>query len=511
MEGKCGQRFRGEECYEVFAGLGIEYGEGHRVLRWVGTGENEKGERMVVAGVEKEKGGGEREGGEYVMEPGVMDGAMQATLGLGMGWKGKGEGEGEGRGGEVRVPYAAEEVEIWGRSPEKGVVVIRERGEREEEGVEKLDIEVCDEKGEVRVRMRGVTSRKLEGGRKREEGREERRERRRRGKEKEGKEKKEEEVRLLRPVWVGEGAELGRGGEGGKRWRKRVVITCEWGEGEKAEWWKEEMEKGEEAGVEVVKLKREEAGVAERYQGYSLELLEKLQEILREGERGGSGAVGGSQGGRRKAVCGAGRDAEDGGAGEPAGEESGDPVGGEGGSGGSVGEVEGSGGSAEGEGGTEVWGRGVGEPAVGTGEGRGRRREKGGVRGRGRGRRRRKKRSVSDHGRSGGLGLIFAREIARKRRGAEIVLVGRSELSQEKEREVERSPRAGRGGGIPASGYREEGRGGGTGKGDKEEAWRNTRGGAQCGSVSGQFFAEEERGRGEGGVGGEGGRSGECR
>jgi polyketide synthase PksN len=151
LERGCEERLEVGWCYETFRKLGLEYGASHRGLEAVGVGRAESGERYVVGRVKLPEGV-EREG--YGMHPAVMDAAVQACLGL------REAEAGEGQGAEL--PFGVEQVEMYGVSPERAVVWIRKAADSTAR-VRKLDVDVCDEGGRVRVALRGLSSRPLEG------------------------------------------------------------------------------------------------------------------------------------------------------------------------------------------------------------------------------------------------------------------------------------------------------------------------------------------------------------
>ena len=126
------------ECYEAFGKAGLEYGEGHRCIETLYGGEREALARLVMPAA----AGGR--GGEYVLHPSMLDGALQAAIGLEE-WKG---------GLKAMVPFAADEVEVFGRSDVEMWAAVRAD---EEEKSGKIDIELCDGQGKVSVKIKGLT------------------------------------------------------------------------------------------------------------------------------------------------------------------------------------------------------------------------------------------------------------------------------------------------------------------------------------------------------------------
>ena len=86
-----------------------------------------------------------------------MDGAFQATVGLDM-------GTGDETGNKPLLPFALQEVEVLGDCSEVMWALIEYSKENKAgDKVRKIDIDLCDEQGNVQVRIKGYTSRVLEG------------------------------------------------------------------------------------------------------------------------------------------------------------------------------------------------------------------------------------------------------------------------------------------------------------------------------------------------------------
>ena len=138
------------KVYAALQGMGIVHGPAMQVLRAV-----HRGRKQVLAelGLPEVV---ERTQGEYVLHPSLVDGALQATVGL-MEFAG-GSGS-EGRVGK-RLPYALEEMRILsGCGKQMWAWVRYARGSQRGDAVEKLDIDLCDRAGQVCVQMRGFSTR----------------------------------------------------------------------------------------------------------------------------------------------------------------------------------------------------------------------------------------------------------------------------------------------------------------------------------------------------------------
>lgn len=145
---KCNEEIiSAEQCYEAFANAGIEYGDGHRGIEKIYSG---KGQVLAKLSL-KPQSMNETEG--YVLHPGMLDSALQASIG--MMW--------ELGNGEVYLPFSLDELEIVHHcTAEMWVHICQSKGYNAGDNLKKLDIRLCDKNGKVCVRMNGFSSRKLE-------------------------------------------------------------------------------------------------------------------------------------------------------------------------------------------------------------------------------------------------------------------------------------------------------------------------------------------------------------
>jgi bacillaene biosynthesis, polyketide synthase / nonribosomal peptide synthetase PksN/BaeN len=137
------------QCYAAFEGLGLVYGSGHRGLTALRVGADETGARFVLArlGLPQNVAGTRN---DYLLHPSLLDGALQASIGLRL-------SDGDA---SPSLPFALDAMEIYGPCSTDSYAVVRESmgsGEK----THKLDIDLCDKQGLVRVRLRGFTTREL--------------------------------------------------------------------------------------------------------------------------------------------------------------------------------------------------------------------------------------------------------------------------------------------------------------------------------------------------------------
>ncbi|SFS42465.1 PfaD family polyunsaturated fatty acid/polyketide biosynthesis protein [Marininema halotolerans] len=148
---QCDQkRLSGVECYESFRDIGMEYGVGYQGIQELYTGENQVLAKLQLDGASMDKD----DGGRYVLHPGLIDSALQASIGLHLG-KEK---------GETFLPFSLDELNVIEACPIGSPVWAWMRICDAAEGPMKLDMDVCDSRGKVCVRMKGFSLREVGNG-----------------------------------------------------------------------------------------------------------------------------------------------------------------------------------------------------------------------------------------------------------------------------------------------------------------------------------------------------------
>ncbi len=145
-----------EDCYQAFKEMGIDYGEGHQGVREIYLGENQLLAKLNLPSSVKETQN------EYVLHPSLMDATLQSTIGLML------KSDAFAHGSKVQLkpslPFALESLEIFAPCTFEMHAWVRFTGACTLSGeIKKLDIDICDEQGNVCVKMRGFSSRVLEG------------------------------------------------------------------------------------------------------------------------------------------------------------------------------------------------------------------------------------------------------------------------------------------------------------------------------------------------------------
>src|SRR6266850_2019094 len=149
LKGQMGQgQLEPSSLYAAFARMGLIYGPSFQGITTIHRGSNQ-----VLAELRLPKTV-EDTPGDYVLHPSLMDSALQAAVGLI-------DGLSE-LSNEPRLPFALESLRIVSVcTPEMVAWVRYSPGSQAADKVVKLDIDLCDERGNVCVQMHGFSSRVL--------------------------------------------------------------------------------------------------------------------------------------------------------------------------------------------------------------------------------------------------------------------------------------------------------------------------------------------------------------
>nr|QZA73306.1 type I polyketide synthase [Streptomyces sp.] len=139
-----------EECYRVYRTMGLDYGPAHRGVESVAIGDGQALARLrLPSGTTADADG-------YVLHPSLLDAALQSTVGL-LGRDGDGA---EPAPATLHLPFALDELDVLGPcTPRMWAWVRYGDGDRPDLGIRKLDIDLLDDAGLPRCRLRGLTSR----------------------------------------------------------------------------------------------------------------------------------------------------------------------------------------------------------------------------------------------------------------------------------------------------------------------------------------------------------------
>lgn len=143
-----------EECYGAFEKIGLDYGEAYRGVQQLLLGEDRLLARISLPAAVHDK----KE--QYTLHPSMMDAAFHASVGLLVR-----SIHDDADSHELSLPFAMQEVEVYGPCPEHIWSYIRyTEGSKADDSVRKFDIDMCDDAGTVYVRMKGASVRALDTG-----------------------------------------------------------------------------------------------------------------------------------------------------------------------------------------------------------------------------------------------------------------------------------------------------------------------------------------------------------
>jgi acyl transferase domain-containing protein/enoyl-CoA hydratase/carnithine racemase len=239
LQAECSEnKFLPTECYEVFHAMGIDYGPGHQAIEEVHVAREQVLAKLCLPAsvIDTQE--------QYVLHPSLMDAALQASIGLMMSL-------GDRKG--ALVPFALEELNIFGRCSSTMYALIRSSKEGPADKVRKLDIDLCDEAGNVCVQMKGFTSRVLEG------------------KVDSVKTPPAVETMILKPYWKEQEIRVQASAP---VYGQHLVILCE------LEDISAESMESAISGIRCLTLKSKQAGIDKRFQSYASRVFEEIQNIL---------------------------------------------------------------------------------------------------------------------------------------------------------------------------------------------------------------------------------------
>ncbi|HKO59094.1 MAG TPA: polyketide synthase dehydratase domain-containing protein, partial [Thermoanaerobaculia bacterium] len=134
--------------YAASAAMGVSYGAAFQGITSLRKGSGQALARLRLPRVV------ESTSGEYVLHPSLLDAALQASLGLFDDWA--------ELANEPRLPFALDSLRIVGPCVPEMVAWVRySPGSRASDKLVKVDVDLCDERGNVRVQMRGFSWRTL--------------------------------------------------------------------------------------------------------------------------------------------------------------------------------------------------------------------------------------------------------------------------------------------------------------------------------------------------------------
>ncbi|MBP2633937.1 MAG: Mycocerosate synthase, 6-deoxyerythronolide-B synthase, partial [Firmicutes bacterium] len=241
LQAECNQsNLSSDQCYNAFRTVGLDYGPGHQGIEklYVGSGQ-------VLAKLSLPSSvSGTRD--QFVLHPSLMDSALQASLMM------------NSSDFKLALPFALQEVEIIGKCTSDMWALIRySEGSKAGDKLQKVDIDLCDEQGMICVRMKGISLKVIEG----------------------------ELVKspatigtlLLHPYWKEQAIAQEAVVRG---YDQHLVMLCEINKGTQA------MIESQINGVRCLTLESEHKDIERRFQSYATQAFEETQRILKEKTKG---------------------------------------------------------------------------------------------------------------------------------------------------------------------------------------------------------------------------------
>ncbi|WP_368650522.1 SDR family NAD(P)-dependent oxidoreductase [Bacillus inaquosorum] len=139
------------DCYDAYEDMGIHYGDSHRAIDSIYAGKNGVLAKLTMPSVISDTQDC------YVLHPSMIDSAFQASIGLRLG------GDASLTDRKAMLPFALQDVQIFkGCEASMWVRITYSEGSAAGDRMQKLDIDLCNEEGQVCVRMKGYSARVFE-------------------------------------------------------------------------------------------------------------------------------------------------------------------------------------------------------------------------------------------------------------------------------------------------------------------------------------------------------------
>ncbi|NOU17183.1 MAG: SDR family NAD(P)-dependent oxidoreductase [Bacteroidales bacterium] len=147
LKGQMGKgRLEGTSLYPVFSTMGLNYGPAYQGVKVIYQGEKQVLAQLSLPTIV------EAGQSDYLMHPSLMDSALQAAIGL--------IKDLTQLPAKPSIPFALESIRIISASTQEMFAWVRySQGSNSEDLVTKLDIDLCDQEGNVCVQMQGFSSR----------------------------------------------------------------------------------------------------------------------------------------------------------------------------------------------------------------------------------------------------------------------------------------------------------------------------------------------------------------
>nr|WP_175429190.1 SDR family NAD(P)-dependent oxidoreductase [Lysobacter enzymogenes] len=162
LRAQCGGAIAGADCYALFDRLGCRYGLAARLVD-TRAGVDGDGRRFALGRLRLSAQAQRDE--RYVLHPGLLDSALQASIGLGLDPLSEPEANDASLDGaelEQTLPFSIDRVRITQAPGDSAWVLVREAADSSQ-AVNKLDLSLCDEHGRIAVEIAGLSARVVSG------------------------------------------------------------------------------------------------------------------------------------------------------------------------------------------------------------------------------------------------------------------------------------------------------------------------------------------------------------
>ncbi|MEH0580465.1 SDR family NAD(P)-dependent oxidoreductase [Streptomyces sp. B21-108] len=150
-----GATFTADDVYALYSGAGLDYGPSQRALVRLHTGTDDTGRPQALAELRLPVAAEPLDG--CLLHPSILDGALQATVGLRMAAGPVGDGP-----AQPALPFALRHLETVAATPARAYAWIRPQPHRSPRTASApLDITVFDDQGRVCVELTGLSTRTL--------------------------------------------------------------------------------------------------------------------------------------------------------------------------------------------------------------------------------------------------------------------------------------------------------------------------------------------------------------
>lgn len=143
------KKWSAAECYKAFATMGLSYGVAHQTIQYVSVGTDQLIAKLSLPDVF------ESTIQPYILHPALLDGALQASIGLTTGF--------DGSITSPSLPFALQRLEVLGDcDTEMWAHIQYSAGSHSNDSMPRLDIDICNRQGTVCIRLKEFVTRRMQ-------------------------------------------------------------------------------------------------------------------------------------------------------------------------------------------------------------------------------------------------------------------------------------------------------------------------------------------------------------